>query len=185
MPYLANWRAWNSMSPRPHHKIHNVRFLSLTPASVSCLAYSPEAALLAVSRADNSIEVWNVAASPFLQVEYLSVSPRMARLLKWKVFSVKICITQLNVHITAAMVPRKFRVLGGVPLLGAGSPAVQRWPPRPRPRARPRRPRHEAPIRSHLGSRVVHAVPPGQEQGWCLCHSDHILFLNNGNRHKL
>ena len=57
------------MSPRPHHKIHNVRFLSLTPASVSCLAYSPEAALLAVSRADNSIEIWNVAASPFLQVE--------------------------------------------------------------------------------------------------------------------
>ena len=54
------------MSPRPHH---NVRFLSLTPASVSCLAYSPEAALLAVSRADNSIEIWNVAASPFLQVE--------------------------------------------------------------------------------------------------------------------
>ena len=55
------------MSPRLH-KIHNVRFLALTPASVSCLDYCPEAALLAVSRADNSLEVWNVAASPFLQV---------------------------------------------------------------------------------------------------------------------
>jgi U3 small nucleolar RNA-associated protein 4 len=41
------------------HAIHNVRFLSLSPTFAHSLSFSPQTNMLAVSRSDNSIEVWN------------------------------------------------------------------------------------------------------------------------------
>ena len=40
-------------------EIHNVRFFDLAPRSAHCLAYSRSRNLLALSRSDNSIEIWN------------------------------------------------------------------------------------------------------------------------------
>ncbi len=51
--------------------VHSVRFLSLSPSFAHCLAYSEKAKLLAVSRSDNSIEVWNVASTAALLQRWL------------------------------------------------------------------------------------------------------------------
>ena len=46
------------MSKKCH--VHNVRFYELPPRSAHCLAYSPTRNLLALSRADYSIEIWHI-----------------------------------------------------------------------------------------------------------------------------
>ncbi|XP_008557301.1 U3 small nucleolar RNA-associated protein 4 homolog [Microplitis demolitor] len=49
------------------YKIHNVRFYNLEPRSIFCLCYDKYSKKLALSRNDNSIELWNVANAPFLE----------------------------------------------------------------------------------------------------------------------
>ncbi|XP_076059964.1 UTP4 small subunit processome component l(3)72Dn [Oratosquilla oratoria] len=44
--------------------IHNVRFYDFTPKAIHCMAYNEEKKQLAVSRADNSIELWNCHHKP-------------------------------------------------------------------------------------------------------------------------
>ncbi|XP_034938638.1 U3 small nucleolar RNA-associated protein 4 homolog [Chelonus insularis] len=48
-------------------KIHNVRFYNLEPRSISCLTYEKRSKKLALSRSDNSIEIWDVKDFPFLE----------------------------------------------------------------------------------------------------------------------
>ncbi|XP_043260482.1 U3 small nucleolar RNA-associated protein 4 homolog [Colletes gigas] len=48
-------------------KIHNIRFYNLEPRSVTCLSYESKTRKLALSRNDNSIEVWNVGNAPFVE----------------------------------------------------------------------------------------------------------------------
>ncbi|XP_012274555.1 U3 small nucleolar RNA-associated protein 4 homolog isoform X2 [Orussus abietinus] len=48
-------------------KIHNVRFYNLEPRAATCLTYERRHKKLALSRNDNSIEIWNVANAPFLE----------------------------------------------------------------------------------------------------------------------
>lgn len=53
----------------PPYQVHNVRFFDLTPRSGHCMAYCHQRKLLAVSRADMSIEIWNfsIPNSPILE----------------------------------------------------------------------------------------------------------------------
>jgi len=50
----------------PSFRSHSVRFYGLEPRAIHCLSHSPLLDLLAVSRSDNSIELWNTKAAPFL-----------------------------------------------------------------------------------------------------------------------
>jgi len=50
----------------PSFRSHSVRFFGLEPRAIHCLAHSPLLDLLAVSRSDNSIELWNTKAAPLL-----------------------------------------------------------------------------------------------------------------------
>jgi U3 small nucleolar RNA-associated protein 4 len=52
--------------------VHTVRFFAPPPSSAHCLSYyctndGNQQRLLALSRANNDIEVWNMTAAPFLQ----------------------------------------------------------------------------------------------------------------------
>lgn len=42
----------------PSFRAHSLRFFSVEPHAVTCLSHSPTSPLLAVARADNSVEVW-------------------------------------------------------------------------------------------------------------------------------
>ena len=44
------------------YKVHNVRWVGLEGRAGTCMAYSRSRKLLALSRADNSIEIWNFAS---------------------------------------------------------------------------------------------------------------------------
>ncbi|XP_015588039.1 U3 small nucleolar RNA-associated protein 4 homolog [Cephus cinctus] len=48
-------------------RIHNVRFYNLEPKSITCLCYEQKTKKLALSRNDNSIEIWNVENAPFVE----------------------------------------------------------------------------------------------------------------------
>ncbi|XP_063976661.1 U3 small nucleolar RNA-associated protein 4 homolog [Diachasmimorpha longicaudata] len=48
-------------------KIHHVKFYNLAPRSITCLSYEKTTKKLALSRNDNSIELWNVSHTPFLE----------------------------------------------------------------------------------------------------------------------
>ncbi|XP_066583138.1 U3 small nucleolar RNA-associated protein 4 homolog [Prorops nasuta] len=48
-------------------RVHNIRFYNLEPKSVTCLCYDQENKKLALSRNDNSIEIWNIANAPFIE----------------------------------------------------------------------------------------------------------------------
>ncbi|XP_015116456.1 U3 small nucleolar RNA-associated protein 4 homolog [Diachasma alloeum] len=48
-------------------KIHHVKFYNLAPRSITCLSYEKITKKLALSRNDNSIEIWNVSHTPFLE----------------------------------------------------------------------------------------------------------------------
>ncbi|XP_058803857.1 U3 small nucleolar RNA-associated protein 4 homolog isoform X2 [Phymastichus coffea] len=48
-------------------KIHNVRFYNLEPKSITCFSYEPRSKKLAVTRNDNSLEIWNIGNAPFIE----------------------------------------------------------------------------------------------------------------------
>ncbi|KAJ8927588.1 hypothetical protein NQ314_019933 [Rhamnusium bicolor] len=48
-------------------KIHNVRFYKLEPHAIRCMALQPSAKILAVSRSDASIEIWNLNNAWFIE----------------------------------------------------------------------------------------------------------------------
>ena len=63
-------------------QVHNVRFYDLPPRSAHCLAYSRSRNLLALSRADNSIEVWHLGYGNDKQRNNkISVAPVMQRII--------------------------------------------------------------------------------------------------------
>ncbi|XP_043480548.1 U3 small nucleolar RNA-associated protein 4 homolog [Leptopilina heterotoma] len=47
-------------------RIHNVRFYNLEPKAVTCLCYGQDNKKLALSRDDNTIEIWHVENAPFI-----------------------------------------------------------------------------------------------------------------------
>ncbi|EZA58210.1 U3 small nucleolar RNA-associated protein 4 homolog isoform X1 [Ooceraea biroi] len=49
------------------YRIHNIRFYNLEPKSVTCLCYEPKTKKVALARAGNSIEIWNVGNAPFVE----------------------------------------------------------------------------------------------------------------------
>ncbi|KAH0944496.1 hypothetical protein HN011_006026 [Eciton burchellii] len=49
------------------HHIHTIKFYNLEPKSVTCLCYEPKTKKLALVRADNSIEIWNIGNAPFVE----------------------------------------------------------------------------------------------------------------------
>lgn len=49
------------------HCVHSVRFFSVCPSSIHSLSFCKSRDLLALSRADNSIEIWNFEGHPLLQ----------------------------------------------------------------------------------------------------------------------
>ncbi|XP_029672034.1 U3 small nucleolar RNA-associated protein 4 homolog isoform X2 [Formica exsecta] len=49
------------------YRIHNIRFYSPEPKSVTCLCHEPKTKKLALARNDNSIEIWNVENAPFVE----------------------------------------------------------------------------------------------------------------------
>ncbi|XP_014284862.1 U3 small nucleolar RNA-associated protein 4 homolog [Halyomorpha halys] len=53
--------------------VHSVRFYNLLPVSVKCMSCDEEAKLLAVARADNTIEVWNISYTPHIERTILGV----------------------------------------------------------------------------------------------------------------
>ncbi|XP_064541649.1 U3 small nucleolar RNA-associated protein 4 homolog [Drosophila montana] len=48
-------------------QVHNVRFYTIKPRGIVCLAYSKVLKCLALSREDGSIELWNMHYAPFLE----------------------------------------------------------------------------------------------------------------------
>ncbi|KAG8229179.1 hypothetical protein J437_LFUL001051, partial [Ladona fulva] len=48
-------------------KVHNVRFYNLEPQAINCMAYDKDRRKLALSRADNSVEVWDVTFTPHIE----------------------------------------------------------------------------------------------------------------------
>lgn len=51
----------------PSFRSHSLRFYSVEPQAVTCLSHSPSLPLLAVARADSSVEVWNTQHCLVLQ----------------------------------------------------------------------------------------------------------------------
>lgn len=49
------------------YSVHSVRFFSINPSSIHTLAFCKSKSLLALSRADNSIEIWNHVGNPILE----------------------------------------------------------------------------------------------------------------------
>ncbi|XP_046396147.1 U3 small nucleolar RNA-associated protein 4 homolog [Ischnura elegans] len=50
------------------YRIHNVRFYDLDPRAINCMAYEKKRRKLALSRADNSVEVWDVLNTPNIEL---------------------------------------------------------------------------------------------------------------------
>ena len=62
--------------------MHNVRFFELPPRSAHCLAYSSTRNLLALSRADYSIEIWHIGqASEKQKHNKSSATPVLQRII--------------------------------------------------------------------------------------------------------
>ena len=61
--------------------IHNVRFFDLAPRSAHCLAYSRSRCLLALSRADNSIEIWHLGHAHDGQKKKRKAAPVLQRVI--------------------------------------------------------------------------------------------------------
>ncbi|KAK9502930.1 hypothetical protein O3M35_011610 [Rhynocoris fuscipes] len=49
-------------------QVHTVRFYSLEPNSIKCMSLDKSNKLLAVSREDNSIEIWDINYTPHIQI---------------------------------------------------------------------------------------------------------------------
>ena len=62
-------------------QVHNVRFFDLPPRSAHCLAYSRSRNLLALSRADYSIEIWHLGHGNDKQRNKSSVAPVLQRII--------------------------------------------------------------------------------------------------------
>ena len=62
-------------------QVHNVRFFDLPPRSAHCLAYSRSRNLLAISRADYSIEIWHLGHGYDKQKTKSSVAPVLQRII--------------------------------------------------------------------------------------------------------
>ncbi|XP_071451575.1 U3 small nucleolar RNA-associated protein 4 homolog [Hetaerina americana] len=50
------------------YRIHNVRFYDLDPRAINSMAYEKKRRKLALSRADNSVEVWDVLNTPHIEL---------------------------------------------------------------------------------------------------------------------
>lgn len=48
-------------------RVHRVRFYNVEPKAIHCMAYARECRKLALSRADSSVEVWNLRNTAFLE----------------------------------------------------------------------------------------------------------------------
>lgn len=48
-------------------RVHRVRFYNVEPKAIHCMAYDPDHRKLALSRADSSVEVWNIRNTAFLE----------------------------------------------------------------------------------------------------------------------
>lgn len=48
-------------------QVHRVRFYSLEPNAIKCMSLDKKFKLLAISREDNSIEIWNVSFTPHIE----------------------------------------------------------------------------------------------------------------------
>ena len=62
-------------------QVHNVRFFDLPPRSAHCLAYSRDRNLLALSRADYSIEIWHFGNGNDKQKTKSTVVPVLQRVI--------------------------------------------------------------------------------------------------------
>ena len=62
-------------------QVHNIRFFDLPPRSAHCLAYSRSRNLLALSRADYSIEIWHFGNGNDKQRTKSSTAPVLQRVI--------------------------------------------------------------------------------------------------------
>ena len=62
-------------------QVHNVRFFELPPRSAHCLSYSRARNLLALSRADYSIEIWHFGNGNEKQKTKNTVAPVLQRVI--------------------------------------------------------------------------------------------------------
>ena len=63
------------------YAVHNVRFFDLPPRSAHCLAYSRSRRLLALSRANYSIEIWYLGSGNDKQKNKYTVTPVLQRVI--------------------------------------------------------------------------------------------------------
>ncbi|XP_049860370.1 U3 small nucleolar RNA-associated protein 4 homolog [Schistocerca gregaria] len=64
-------------------KVHNIRFYNLEPRAIHCIAYESSHRKLAVSRADSSLEIWDVSNAPHVERFIPGASDSSIEALSW------------------------------------------------------------------------------------------------------
>uniref|UniRef100_A0A1B6CBI0 Anaphase-promoting complex subunit 4-like WD40 domain-containing protein n=2 Tax=Clastoptera arizonana TaxID=38151 RepID=A0A1B6CBI0_9HEMI len=65
------------------HQVHNIRFYNLEPRAIHCMAYENDLKKLALSRSDNSIEIWNLCYTPHIERTILGEQERTVESIVW------------------------------------------------------------------------------------------------------
>ncbi|KAL7634094.1 UNVERIFIED_CONTAM: hypothetical protein RMT77_015422 [Armadillidium vulgare] len=96
--------------------LHNIRFYDYHPEAIQCIAYSNELKMIALSRADGSIELWNCSFKPFKQYTIIGSKDSSVESLLWcgrKLFCAGFDGFILEYDITTYLVNSKTAVTGG------------------------------------------------------------------------
>ncbi|XP_011310625.1 cirhin [Fopius arisanus] len=64
-------------------KIHHVKFYNLAPRAITCFSYEKESKKLALSRNDNTIEIWNICQTAFLEGSIAGTARNSIESLLW------------------------------------------------------------------------------------------------------
>ncbi|KMR04269.1 cirhin-like protein [Lasius niger] len=98
------------------YRIHNIRFYSLEPKSVTCLCHEPKTKKLALARNDNSIEIWNVENAPFVECTIASHGENSVESILWigpRLFSTGLQGAVVEYDLTTLGIKYEVMVIGG------------------------------------------------------------------------
>ncbi|EFN88628.1 U3 small nucleolar RNA-associated protein 4 homolog [Harpegnathos saltator] len=98
------------------YTIHDVKFYNPEPRSVTCMSHEPVTKKLAIVRNDNSIEIWNITSTPFVECTIAGCTENSVESILWigsRLFSTGLHGAVVEYDLTTLRAKYSIMVIGG------------------------------------------------------------------------